>query len=54
MKLVRFLWQEEVCYGVMEREEIHALSGEIFGDCGPGPRLCGLGMMQQLDALPEA
>lgn len=42
MKLARFLWQDEVRY-VVEGEEIHALSGEFFGDCSPGPRLGGLG-----------
>lgn len=42
MKIVRFQYQQSVRYGVLEREDIFALQGDILSDINVGEKICNL------------
>jgi 2-keto-4-pentenoate hydratase/2-oxohepta-3-ene-1,7-dioic acid hydratase in catechol pathway len=48
MRIARFLWDEKVRWGVIEGDEVHAISGDLFGSFRPGQRLCTLGEVKLL------
>jgi 2-keto-4-pentenoate hydratase/2-oxohepta-3-ene-1,7-dioic acid hydratase in catechol pathway len=42
MKIVRFQYQQSVRYGVLEKEDIFALQGDILNDFKIGEKICNL------------
>ena len=42
MKFVRFQWQNQVQWGIVESDRIFSLVGDIYGDFDKGEELCGL------------
>ena len=42
MKIARFQWQGKVTWGIVEGEDIYALSGDIYGEFEKGAGLCQL------------
>ena len=42
MKLARFSWKDQVNWGVLVGDTLHALDGELWGDMKPGAALCAL------------
>ncbi|MEA3253409.1 MAG: DUF2437 domain-containing protein, partial [Chloroflexota bacterium] len=51
MKLVRFRWHGKVNWGVLERDRIFALDGNLYGDFGKGEDLC---LLQDVRLLAPA
>lgn len=42
MKIVRFLWQDKVIWGILEGDTIFSLVGDLYGDFRKGKELCRL------------
>lgn len=40
MKIVRFLWQDKVNWGILEGDTIFSLVGDLYGDFEKGKELC--------------
>lgn len=43
MKIIRFDWEQEVRYGVLDGDDVHAIDGDMFDDFLVGEKLCALG-----------
>ena len=48
MKIVRFTWESETKYGLVEDEEVYAVEGDVFGDFERGERVGALPEMRLL------
>lgn len=48
MKIARFVWREEVRWGIVEDETVYALTGSPWDEFGKGEELCPLGEVRLL------
>ncbi|MDP6559080.1 MAG: fumarylacetoacetate hydrolase family protein [Candidatus Binatia bacterium] len=48
MKLVRFFWRQEIHWGVLEDNQIYAISGSVYGEYQKEDALCRLGDVKLL------
>ena len=48
IKIVRFPWRNEVKWGILEKDRIFALEGDLYGNFGKGKELCQLKQVKLL------
>jgi 2-keto-4-pentenoate hydratase/2-oxohepta-3-ene-1,7-dioic acid hydratase in catechol pathway len=48
MKIIRFEWEQEVQYGVLDGDNVRAIDGDMLSDAAAGTELCTLGEVRLL------
>jgi 2-keto-4-pentenoate hydratase/2-oxohepta-3-ene-1,7-dioic acid hydratase in catechol pathway len=48
MKIIRFEWEQEPQYGVLDGDNVRAIDGDMLSDFAAGRKLCALGQVRLL------